>query len=192
MTTEGSPIAALVLQAQQGDTAAFAALVRRSERDVYNLAYSILGNPQEAQDMAQEVFLRIWQHLPSFRGDSAFTTWLYRVTANACLNRRRQLRRELGYVDDESLLDRLPTPQYDPLATTIRLQRQEYLWSLVDRLPEKYRLVILLFYRWQLSYDEIAEVLMVPLGTVKAHLSRARHALAKQLNLEMEKGNVVL
>jgi len=182
----------LVRRAQDGDAAAFAELVKQNEQRVYNLAYSVLGNPQEAQDMAQEVFVRVWRYLPSFRGDAAFTTWLYRVTVNTCLNRRRKLRQRFRQVDDESALDYLPSASPDPLTTTMRRQRQEYLWSLVDQLSEKYRVVILLFYREQLTYDEIAEVLALPLGTVKAHLNRARGALAKRLSEETERSHVVL
>ncbi|NLD73375.1 MAG: sigma-70 family RNA polymerase sigma factor [Chloroflexi bacterium] len=179
-------------RARQGDVLAFADLVRETEQGVYNIAYGVLGNPQEAQDMAQEVYLRVWRSLSSFRGESAFGTWLYRITVNTCLNRRRQLRALLNRVEDDGALERLPSPGIDPLAATVRRERQEFLWSLVDQLPPNYRLVITLFYRQQLSYAEIADVLLVPLGTVKAHLNRARRALAQRLSQESEKTNAVL
>lgn len=182
----------LVRRAQDGDAAAFGALLKRYEQGVYNLAYGVLGNLQEAQDAAQDVFLRVWRYLSSFRGDSAFTTWLYRVTVNTCLNRRRKLRPQLNQIDGDAVLAGLPAPTFDPLDATMRRQRQEYLWSLVDQLPEKYRVVILLFYREQLSYDEIAEVLALPLGTVKAHLNRARRALARRLREETERHHASL
>jgi len=178
-----------VRRAQAGDVHAFAELVRATQRGVFNVAYGVLGNAEEAQDMAQEVYLRVWRALPSFRGEAAFGTWLYRITVNACLNRRRQLRTLLNRLEDDDILEQLPAPGFDPLAATLDHERQAYLWSLVEALPPNHRLVITLFYHQQLSYAEIAEVLLLPLGTVKAHLNRARRALAERLRQESEKTN---
>jgi RNA polymerase sigma-70 factor, ECF subfamily len=182
----------LIHAARAGDTDAFANILAHTEQSVYNLAYSVLGNPQEAQDMAQEVFLRVWQALPGYRGESSFRTWLYRVTLNTCLNRRRRLRSELQQVDGDEVLATLSGVEPDPAAEAIHHMQRERLWARVDRLAEKYRVVIVLFYQEQLSYDEIAQLLALPLGTVKAHLSRARGALARQLRQESEEKHDVL
>ena len=182
----------LVQAASAGDASAFAEILRETEQGVYNVAYGVLANAQEAQDMTQEVYLRVWRSLPTFRGDSAFGTWLYRITVNVCLNRRRQLRARPSQTEAEGLLEQLPAPGPDPLSLALQRERNEYLWGLVGRLPENYRLVILLFYQQQLSYAQIAEVLSLPLGTVKAHLNRARKALARTLKQVSEKTNAVL
>ena len=175
------PLHDLVARSQQHDAQAFAQLMTHTQTGVYNLAYRILGNREEAEDLTQEVFLRVWRVLPEFRGDSKFTTWLYRITSNTCLNRRRQLRAHLYQVDSESTLLQTPTPEPGPAEQTSETDRRQRIWTAVQQLPRKYAVVITLFYQEQLSYQEIAEVLSLPLGTVKAHLNRARKALAKAL-----------
>lgn len=180
--------AELVGRCQRGDADAFARLVTESQSSVYNIAYSVLRNRDEAQDMTQEVYLRVWRALPGFRGEAQFSTWLYRVTVNACLNRRRQLRADLLRVDGEGTLDRAVGNEPDPALTAQLNQRNEWVWAAVDRLPVKYRLVITLFYQQQLSHQEISALLAIPVGTVKVHLNRARQALAKGLQRsEMER-----
>ncbi|NLG50660.1 MAG: sigma-70 family RNA polymerase sigma factor [Chloroflexi bacterium] len=176
------PHAELIARCQEGDTLAFANLVAQTQTSVYNLAYSVLHDREEAQDMTQEVYLKVWRALPSFRGESKFSSWLYRITINACLNRRRQLRKDLVVVDHEDAIEGLAAHRGDPVKEALTKERNEWIWAAVDRLAEKYRLVITLFYQEQLSYQEIAEMLSLPLGTIKAHLNRAREALAKSLN----------
>jgi RNA polymerase sigma-70 factor (ECF subfamily) len=174
------PLSAAVARCQAGDAAAFAVLVTETQSGVYGLAYNVLRDAQEAQDMTQEVYLRVWQALPRFRGEARFTTWLYRIAVNTCLNRRRRLRLELRVVDDATLLERLPEPGADPQRTVLDDEARARLRAAVDALPDKYRLVVTLFYGQELSYVEIAELLSLPLGTVKAHLNRARLALAER------------
>ena len=171
----------LVARAQTGDEAAFAALVAATQGLVYNLALSILRDHQEAEDVTQDVYLRVWNALPDFRGEAKFTTWLYRIGTNLSLNRRRHLRTRLRIVDAEDALDELASHQEGPAAKADRADERAWLWGMVDRLPSKYRLVITMFYQQELSYKEVAETLALPLGTVKAHLNRARSALAKAL-----------
>ncbi|OGO05525.1 MAG: hypothetical protein A2Y73_05630, partial [Chloroflexi bacterium RBG_13_56_8] len=149
---------------------------------IYNLAYGVLHNHEEAQDAAQEIYLRVWCGLANFRGEAQFTTWLYRIAVNTCLNRLRHLRPQRNRLDSEDPLDGMAAPDSDPAALTIHKERRESLWEAVERLPTKYRLVITLFYQRQLSYQEIAEKLSLPPGTVKGHLNRARRALAKILD----------
>jgi RNA polymerase sigma-70 factor (ECF subfamily) len=184
--------APLVTRCQRGDTAAFSELVAATQGGVYNLAFSVLHDHEEAQDITQEIYLRIWRALPGFRGDAKFTTWLYRVAMNACLNRRRQLRPQLAVVDSEDALERVVVSDGDPAAAAITNERNKFLWAAVARLPAKYRVVIALFYQQQMSYQEIAEILSLPLGTIKAHLNRAREVLARSLGAEVEDERVPL
>jgi len=182
------PLLDLVKQAQSGDQAAFEMLLHETETRVYNICYSVLRNPQEAEDATQTVYLRVWHALSSFRLESKFSTWLYRVTVNTCLNRKRSLRRQLYVVDDEEtiLLQRSQAP--GPETVTEENAARHWLWGEVDRLSPKYSLVINLYYQQQLSVQEISETLSLPMGTVKAHLYRARKALAKRLAEREETG----
>ncbi len=178
------PLAELVSRAQRGDHAALGELIAQTQERVYNLAYSILRNPQEAEDLTQEIYLKVWRALPRFRGDSKFTTWLHTVATNACLNRKRSLRRELErQFDTDEPLELAVAPDMGPAQQVVQQDEAAQLWALVEKLPEKYRLVLTLFYQQQLSYQEIAQVLSLPLGTVKAHLNRARNALAASLKV---------
>ena len=179
----------LVGRAQRGDESAFAQLVSQTQARVYNLAYGILRSREEAEDTAQEIYLRVWRALPGFRGEARFTTWLYRIATNLSLNRRRHLRTRLREVENEGALDRIASPQAGPASEAMREDRRTWLWRAVSDLPNKYRVVITLFYQQQLSYDEVAEMLSLPLGTVKSHLNRARRALAKALSRQNEESD---
>jgi RNA polymerase sigma-70 factor (ECF subfamily) len=171
----------LIARCQKGDTAAFDELVTATQNNVFNMCFRILGNREDAQDSAQEVFLRVWRGLPAFRAESKFSTWLYRVVVNTCLNRKRQLRGQLQIVDSEAIWELLPEPAPEPLRRALRSEQNTQLWAAVDSLDAKYRLVIMLFYQEEMTYQEIASLLTLPIGTVKAHLNRARIALAKML-----------
>lgn len=180
----GDPHAELVQRAQRGDRAAFGALVEATQQQVYSLAYHFFPQPQEAEDLTQEIYLRAWRALPGFRGDARFSTWLYRIATNVCLNRRRQLGAQPRPADDETLLERMPARLAEPDAIVAARERKARLWQAVRSLPDRYRLVLALFYQQQLSYEEVAEALALPLGTIKAQLNRARHALAGILRKE--------
>ena len=171
--------AELVARARQGDEAAFEQLVRRHQRYVFNLAYRVLGDYAEAEDMTQEAFVRAWRGLPGFRGQARFTTWLYRIVHNLCLNRLPGLRRELLQVE---LLEEVLSSSAPSLPELFEArERTAFLHTELDRLPEKYRLVLTLRYLQGLSYAEIAAALDVPMGTVKTHLHRARRLLMERL-----------
>jgi len=173
----------LVNRAQRGEGEAFAQLVSRHQRYVYNLAYRLLRDMREAEDLAQEAFLHAWKGLASFQRKAKFTTWLYRIVVNLCYNRMPGLRRRLLTIDiDDTNLATAPTAA-NPPAVVERTERKAFLHQQIAALPDKYRLVITLFYLQELSYQEIATVLNLPLGTVKTHLFRAREHL-KQLITE--------
>lgn len=173
----------LVRAAAEGDENAFAQLVGLYENKVYSLALRMCGSPEDAADAAQEAFLSAWRALPSFRREAEFSTWLYRLTANASIDLLRRVKRQRLELrlDDEALgltaLEAGPGPQE-------AAERQEVRRA-VDRalaqLGDSHRQVLVLRELQQLSYEEIARTLDLDLGTVKSRISRARGALRKIL-----------
>ncbi|MFL5799274.1 MAG: RNA polymerase sigma factor [Actinomycetota bacterium] len=169
-----------------GDPAAFSSLVRRHERRVYNLCYRMLGKEEDARDAAQDAFLTALRKLSSFRGEALFTTWLHRVTVNACYDALRRKRREpvLEPTRDEDEPEPAgPTsPDHaDSAVAAVDVQR-----ALVQ-VPQEFRAVLILHDVQDLPYDDIAEALGIPVGTVKSRLHRGRVALAELLG-EPERG----
>jgi RNA polymerase sigma-70 factor (ECF subfamily) len=168
----------LVRRFSQGDRASFEELVRRHERRVYNLALRMLGRDEDARDATQDAFLSALRKVSSFRGDAAFTTWLHRVTVNACYDMlRRRARGPLLELDSE-----LPPPEpragVDPAeaaAVGVDVRR-----ALVQ-VPEEFRAVLVLHDVQDMVYDDVAAVLGIPVGTVKSRLHRGRVMLARAL-----------
>ena len=173
----------LARAAAGGDEAAFEELVRLHEKKVYNLALRMCGSPEDAADAAQEAFLAAWKGLPNFRGEAGFSTWLYRLTSNAAIDRLRRTRRrrEEASLDDEALrldaVDGAPSPQARAEGEELR----EAVLSGLAQLSDDHRQALTLRELQELSYEEIAAVLELDLGTVKSRISRARGALRKIL-----------
>jgi RNA polymerase sigma-70 factor (ECF subfamily) len=168
----------LVRRHLRGDRAAFGTLVERHQRRVYNLAYRMLGRPEDAADATQDVFVTCFRKLPGFRGSSAFTTWMHRVALNVCYDALRKRKREQPARDEEPIE---PPPAPDPAEasdTAIDVQR-----ALLD-VPEEFRAVLILHDVQGVPYEEIAQALGAPLGTVKSRLHRGRVALARALRGE--------
>ena len=171
----------LVRRFQEGSADAFEVLVQRHGTRVYNLCFRILGDPEEAADASQDTFLAALRKLHTFRGDSAFTTWLHRVTINTCYDSLRQKRRRplLQIVrdeDDERTETSLPAPDHaDQVVFSVDVAR-----ALLD-VPEEFRVVLVLADVQDLPYDEIARVLEIPVGTVKSRVFRGRAALGRAL-----------
>lgn len=176
----------LIRKAAKGDCDAFEQLLRRYEGTVWRLCYRMTANEEDAADLTQEAFLRIWQKLPEFRLQAAFSTWLYRLTTNLCLDfmrgRKRRPTVPLEREDEEQTplpepKDPAPTPEEAALASEEqrRLRR-----ALAGLSPEQRELLALRAVR-DLNYAQIAELLGVPEGTVKSRLARAREALRKKL-----------
>lgn len=170
----------LIQKAQAGDAQAFGDLVLSYQRFVYNLALRALGSPEEAQDAAQEAFLRAWLSLAGFRGESRFSTWLYRITINVCFNRRPHLRRDLASLSIDDHED-LPGDDGNPSQSIETREQQSFLHAQVEKLPETYRLLITMRYQQELSYEDMADILNIPLGTVKTGLFRAKSQLKSAL-----------
>jgi RNA polymerase sigma-70 factor (ECF subfamily) len=165
-----------------GDQGAFAELVRRHERRVYNLAYRMLGREEDARDAAQEAFLSALRKLPGFRGEAAFTTWLHRVTVNTCYDALRKRKHEplleLDREDDErgpSGPEPTSADHADAAVAVVEVHRA------LQLVPQEFRAVLILHDAQDLGYEEIGEVLGIPVGTVKSRLHRGRIALARAL-----------
>jgi RNA polymerase sigma-70 factor (ECF subfamily) len=170
-----------VRRAQSGDQAAFAELVHRHQRFVYNLALRGVNDPHEAEDIAQEAFLRAWQALPRFQLKAKFSTWLYRIVVNLCYNRLPRLKQELANIPVEGI-DALPDVlPGNPEEMMRNVERRAFLHEQIERLPDGYRLILLLRYQQGLSYQEISEVTETPLGTVKTGIHRAHRQLRQAL-----------
>lgn len=181
----------ILTRARRGETAAFEELVRLYEKRVYAVALRSSGNPEDAADIVQEVFLRAWRSIESFRGDSGFSTWLFRITMNLCVDHARhkhaQPQTQPIVTDDETerpLPDPAPTPEEH--LDNCELGRE--LAAALEEISEEHRRIVLLRDVSGMSYTEIAEVLEISEGTVKSRLSRARIALRKVL---LSRGNIL-
>jgi RNA polymerase sigma-70 factor (ECF subfamily) len=177
-----------IRRAQRGDLRSFDALVSQCYAMVYNIAYRLLGDAERASDATQEAFVRAFTGLPRFRLDSSFTTWLYRITTNVCLDELRRRQRgpaeeSLAPDDEDEARPPVDPPNGSPGPDrqTETAERQELVHSALQRLSEDHRAIIVLFDLQGLSYDEVSAVLGVPLGTVKSRLNRARLSLKEQL-----------
>jgi len=176
--------AELVRRCWEGDQDAFRELVLRYEEAVYNLAYRMLQNREDARDAAQEIFLNVFRSLPYFRGECAFKTWLYRIASNECISRSKRRRRWRGgetTLGEEARVVEDLSAGASSLEVVERKEQIRLLHRAIDELPEKYRIVVVLHYLEGLAYEEIAEALLVPLGTVKTRLFRAKELLRRKL-----------
>lgn len=178
----------LVQQCASGDEAACARLVTDHQRMVYQLALHLLGEPQEALDLSQEVFLRVFRMLPRFRGQSTLRTWIYRIVVNQASNRQRWWRRrhraqQVALDDHAAVHGELAESRNFAMPDRVLQQRETAgrVWQALDALPFDQRAVIVLREIDGLSYDEIAVSLSVAVGTVKSRLARARDTLRTML-----------
>jgi RNA polymerase sigma-70 factor (ECF subfamily) len=171
----------LIQRAQKGDQDAFAALVDEHQRYVYNLALRLVKDENEALDLTQETFVRAWTALPNFKGQSQFRTWLYRITTNLCYNRLPNLRRSLNDLGDD-VMEEIPETNFNSPAHEFESsETRTHLYKAIDNLDANYKLLITLRYQSELSYEEIASTLNLPLGTVKTGIFRAKEQLRKSL-----------
>ena len=182
----------LVRRALEGDDAAFATLVRRYERGLYNLALRMVRESEQARDLTQEIFVRVHRSLARYDPVYPFPSWIYRVGSNLCIDwiRRRKLDTvsldaPIGGDEDGPRRD-VASDSPDPEAVYLHKERGQLLGEALAKLPEMHRLVLLLRHQRELSYDEIAVALDVPLGTVKARIHRAREALRRILERDYD------
>ena len=168
----------LIARCRASDRAAQEVLVRRYQEQVYRLAYGLLGHAEDARDATQEALVAMLRSLHSFRGDARFQTWLYRLTTNVCLMQRRRHQSRTRLLTDTPLdsYDRL-SPEPDPESTIMTREVQAAVRQCLRRIPSEFRAVVVLRELEGLSYEEIAEILHIPLGTVQSRLSRGRRLL---------------
>jgi RNA polymerase sigma-70 factor (ECF subfamily) len=173
----------LVTASQQGDQDAFSFLVQRHQRRVFNLVLRMLQDYDEASEITQEVFLAAWLGLPSFRGEARFPTWLYRIAYHCCLRqleRRKRERSLQAVMQAEKILEGMNEEKQAEDSIELR-DRQAIVREQLEKLPTKYRIVLILRHLQEMTYQEMADILTIPIGTIKTHLFRARHLLKERL-----------
>lgn len=153
-------------------------LVLRYQGRLYNLAYRLTGEREEARDLTQEALVRAYTALPSFRTGERFSPWVYKITVNLCINFLRRKKMKVPLDEEAPLVDGSPGPE----EALERKETQAAVRRAILALPEQYRAVILLRHQQDLSYADIAQALGLPLGTVKTHIFRAREMLHKLLS----------
>lgn len=173
----------LVTSSKKGDQDAFAQLVQQHQRRVFNLVFRMLQQYEEANEVTQETFLAAWQGLPSFRGDARFSTWLYRIAYNCALKQLEQRKRDKALqvvVQAEQIAASIGQEQRIDAALETHA-RQAMVQEQLSQLPAKYRIVLILRHLQEMTYEEMAQILTMPIGTIKTHLFRARNLLKERL-----------
>lgn len=177
----------LIIQAQAGDRHSFDQLVAKAYPLVFNTAYRILSDHDAAADATQTAFVRAFRSLRTFRRSSSFTTWLYRIVSNVCLDTVRRQKRHaqsltLESEDDQFVEREIPDDRAQPERTALETELQQAVHRALGRLRMEHRTVLVLYDLAGFSYEEIAEMLKLPLGTVKSRLNRARLALREEMS----------
>lgn len=183
----------LVSRCQAGDLSAFDNLMQQYEKKVYSLCFRMTGRPDDAADLAQDAFLKAYRAIHAFKGQSSFSTWLFRIVTNTCLDERRRLGRRPSVfsldrpleTNDGELALTLPDNSPDPLAVVVQSELQAEIQKLLNMLPADQKMVLILRDLEGYSYEEIAAALNITLGTVKSRLNRARIRL-RELYLKKE------
>ena len=189
---ELEPEALLVRRVQSGDGGAFDRLIELCTPRVYAIAFRMMGNSEDAQDVTQEAFLRAFQAIRKFREDASFNTWLYRIVVNVChdeLDRRKRrpaTMTEMTRDDDASRFLDIPSSEESPEDLYLRRERQHALLGAIEQLPDIYRNVVILHDLEGMQYDEIAAVLHTNIGTVKSRVNRGRNLLREKIFLKRE------
>lgn len=176
----------LVEAALAGSAKAYESLMRKYRKSVYHLTLKMVRNPDDADDLTLEIFAKAFQALPKYQAVFAFSTWLFRIATNHTIDfvrRNNRLRTQslstgIALGEGESLVPDVASPEPDPQQAYMRQQRIELVQRLVEMLPPKYLMLVRLRYFDELSYEEIAQQIDAPLGTVKAQLHRARELLS--------------
>ncbi|MBI5635007.1 MAG: RNA polymerase sigma factor [Nitrospirae bacterium] len=167
---------------RKGDAKAFELLIARHQRAVYNLALRFLNDSDEAEDVAQDVFIRIYKAAATYTPDAKFTTWLYTIVRNLCFNVLRSRRQAVIVSVDDEALPELPAQNEDPVKRITRQQLRKKVIHAVGRLPENMRLAVILSKYHGLSYDEVAGIMGCSVNAIKLRVHRAKALLAEELS----------
>ncbi len=183
----------LLERAKAGDIAAFEQLIESYQKKIFNIALRMLGNYDDAGDLSQEVLIRIYKSIGSFKEQSSFSTWIYRITTNVCLDEiRKRKNRKIISLDEEIRLEdgemkrQIESEEPSPEETAEAKDLKKIVNDAIGKLSEEHRIVIVLRDLQGLSYEEIAEVLKCPEGTVKSRINRGRQALKNILASKRE------
>lgn len=171
----------LVIRAKSGDREAFSRLIRQYIRRVYRAAYAILRNRDDAEDIAQETFVRAYQGIGRFDADRPLFPWLYRIARNLCLNRIERVDKREARLPD---WDYLPDDARGPEDSAVRSEELRRVRTALSRLPDRQREIIQLSHFQDCSYREIADILEIPVGTVMSRLYHARRKLGEMLTTD--------
>lgn len=178
----------LVAAAKKGDNKAFQTLLKKYRKSVYYMLLKMVKNADDAEDLTQEAFAKAFNSIEKFDSKYAFSTWLFRIATNNCIDFIRKKRVQTVSIDtpvegDDGSNMRFDVrdEELDPNEAMLKQQRRRYLNMAIERLPEKYKVLVELRYFRELSYEEVAQELQIPLGTVKAQLFRARELLNQEL-----------
>jgi RNA polymerase sigma-70 factor (ECF subfamily) len=177
----------LITRARSGDEMAFRALLGKYERAVYSICLRMIRNRDEAADLAQESFVKVFSMLDRYNPSYAFSSWLFKITSNLCIDHLRKRRIETFAMDEPidgekgEIQRQYQAPDLDPEQEYIRKEKMQRLVEAIENLPPHYRIMLVLRHQENLSYEQIAESLDIPLGTVKARIHRAREMLKASL-----------
>lgn len=178
----------LIIRSQAGDVEAFETLIKQHQVIAYNIAYRILGDQEDAKDAAQEALIKVFKNLPGFKAESQFSTWLYRIVVNTCTDYMRKHRKittvstDKGLETEEGTLQtELPDERMAPEVVFEQTELKQKVQAAISALPEQNRTVIVLRDVQGMSYDVIASMLDLPVGTVKSRINRGRDMLKKLL-----------
>ncbi|TBL68356.1 RNA polymerase sigma factor SigW [Paenibacillus thalictri] len=173
--------------ARDGDRGAFAQLVDMYKDKIYHLAYRMMSNKQEAEDVVQETFLRVFTNLERYDDQQKFSTWIYRIATNLCIDRLRKrkatysLDAETNESEGTDFYSFMPSNEDTPEKQLILSETQQQIRESIDELPEKYKSIVILRYLQDMSLQEISDVLTMPITTIKTRLHRGREFLRKKL-----------
>jgi RNA polymerase sigma-70 factor (ECF subfamily) len=176
----------LARRAQKGDRAAFDSLVGYCAPRLFNLAYRLMGNRDDADDITQEAFLRIYQALPRFKWDASFNSWMYKIISNLCFDEmKRRKKRPLNFAEITAEGENEPeftAENSDPADRIIKSTESKIVQQAINELPAEARAIIVMFDVQGMSYLEIADIMKLNMGTVKSRLNRVRHTLREKID----------
>ena len=183
----------LIIKAIEGNQTAYKLLVKRYKNGLYNMVYQMIKNREEAEDLVQETFMKAFNSLASYNDNYAFSTWLYKIAFNHCIDAIRKKKLRTLPLDKPIQLQagevhhQIRDESHSPEKVLLFAEKRTLIQKSIKSLPERYRIAIVLRHQEERSYEEISEILKIPLGTVKARIFRAREMLKKKLREESEK-----